>query len=73
MKDTTNTITKKFLEKFKDFKPSPMLRAALNGDSCTAIASQTAKALDADMKERGATHFTMADIRRVQRKMFKGS
>ena len=72
MDNETNKMAAKFLEKFKDFKPSPMLCAALNGDSSTLTASQTAKQLDADLKAAGKDSFTIADIREAQRKVFEG-
>jgi len=71
MSSNTNKIAAKFLEKMKDFKPSPMLCAAMSGESSTFIASQTAKQLCEDLEAAGKDTFTMADIREAQRKVLE--
>ena len=66
-------LAAKVLEGHEGFKLSPMLRAALNGDSGTMIAARTAKQLTHDLEAEGRDTFTMADLREAQRKIFEGS
>lgn len=61
---------RKILEHVGDLKLPPICAAALRGESCTAIAVETARRLNKELEESGKDSFTLGDLRRIQNEMF---
>lgn len=72
MSDITRKLMKKMLDEMPIRELSPLMKAALNGESTNYIARETVKLLDAELKENGKDTFTIGDLRRIQRKIFAG-
>jgi len=72
---TRDKTTKRFNEFFsniKPIKPSPLLSAALAGDSDIVICNEVVRRLDKELKEKGEDTFTIGDIRRIRNQIFLG-